>query len=59
MKLYESPNYDYLIKMPIFTFTEETIEKVEKEYNEKKQELKNIKAKTIKDMWKEDLNKFE
>ena len=59
MKLYENPDYDYLIKMPIFTFTEETIEKVEKEYAEKKQELKDIKGKTVKDIWKEDLNKFE
>ena len=59
MKLYENPDYDYLIKMPIFTFTEETIEKVEKEYAEKKQELKDIKAKTVKDIWREDLNKFE
>ena len=28
MKLYENPNYDYLLNMPVSTFTEETIDKI-------------------------------
>ena len=36
MNLYQNPNYDYLLNMPIHTFTEETIDKLEKEYKQKR-----------------------
>jgi DNA topoisomerase-2 len=54
MGLYENPNYDYLLNMPIHTFTEETIDKLEKEYSSKENEFKVIKNTTIKDLWKQD-----
>ena len=56
MGLYENPNYDYLLNMPIHTFTEETITKLEKEYAEKQKEHLNILKTTVKDMWKSDLD---
>jgi DNA topoisomerase-2 len=58
MGLYENPNYDYLLNMPIHTFSEETINKLEKEYNDKQKEYKIIQNTTIKQIWKEDLNKI-
>jgi len=58
MGLYENPNYDYLLNMPIHTFTEETIDKLEKEYKEKQQEFNIIKNTTIKDLWKQDFDKI-
>jgi len=58
MGLYENPNYDYLLNMPIHTFTEETIEKLEKEYTSKENEFKVIKNTTIKDLWKQDFDKI-
>ena len=58
MGLYENPNYDYLLGMPIHTFTEETIEKIEKEYEEKKKEYDIIKKTTIKELWKQDFDKI-
>ena len=58
MVLYENPNYDYLLNMPIHTFSEETINKLEKEYNDKQKEYEIIQNTTIKQIWKEDLGKI-
>jgi len=58
MNLYENPNYDYLMNMPIHTFTEETIDKLEKEYKTKLEEYAIIEKTTIKDLWKQDFNKI-
>ena len=58
MGLYENPNYDYLLNMPVSTFTEEMINKLEKEYSAKNKEYEKIKKTTIKDLWKQDLNVF-
>lgn len=58
MGLYENPNYDYLLNMPIHTFSEETINKLEKEYNDKQKEYEIIQNTTIKQIWKEDLGKI-
>lgn len=58
MNLYENPNYDYLLDMPIHTFTEETINKLELEYLKKQKELDIIDKTTIKDIWKNDLEKI-
>lgn len=55
MQLYNAPNYDYLLNMQLFNLTEEKIEQLEKEYNEKNEEYKKIKNMTIKDIWKNDL----
>ena len=58
MGLYENPNYDYLLNMPIHTFTEETIDKLEKEYASKNEEYKRILSTTIKDLWNQDFEKI-
>ena len=58
MGLYENPNYDYLLNMPIHTFTEETIAKLEKEYVSKSEEYKRIQSTTIKDLWNQDFEKI-
>ena len=58
MGLLENPNYDYLLNMPIHTFTEETIDKLEKEYTTKENEFKVIKNTTIEDLWKQDFKKI-
>ena len=58
MGLLENPNYDYLLNMPIHTFSEETIEKIEKEYSTKSEEYNRIQNTTIKDLWKQDFNKI-
>ena len=58
MKLFKNPNYDYLLNMPIHTFTEETINKLEKEYKLKENEFNIIKNTTIKDLWKQDFEKI-
>ena len=58
MNLYENPNYDYLLNMPIHTFTEETIDKLEKEYKQKEEEYQIIKKTTVKDLWKQDFDKI-
>ena len=58
MNLYQNPNYDYLLNMPIHTFTEETIDKLEKEYKQKEDEYQVIKMTTVKDLWKQDFDKI-
>ena len=58
MNLYENPNYDYLMNMPIHTFTEETIDKLEKEYKTRQEEYNVIENTTIKDLWKQDFDKI-
>ena len=58
MNLMENPNYDYLLNMPIHTFTEETIDKLEKEHLNKDKEFKQINAMSIKDFWKDDFEKI-
>ena len=58
MGLYENPTYDYLLNMPIHTFSEETIDKLENEYSEKQKEYKTIQSTTIKNLWKQDFDKI-
>lgn len=52
-------SYDYLIKMPIYNLTEEKRIELEKETSKKHLMLSEIKLKTEKDIWKEDLNILE
>ena len=59
MGLLENPNYDYLLNMPIHTFSEETIDKLEKEYSSKKEEYNTIQKLTVKDLWKQDFDKIK
>ena len=58
MNLYENPEYDYLLNMPVQTFTEEKIAKLEKDLKDKEEEYNIIKNTTIKDIWIKDLKKI-
>ena len=58
MNFYEFPNYDYLLNLPIHTFTEEKILSLEKEHSEKDSEYSKIQSTTVKDLWGHDLNKI-
>lgn len=51
-------SYDYLTDMKIFSLTEENIDKLEKDYNDKVNELTIYKETSVKDMWTNELNKF-
>ena len=51
-------DYDYLLGMPMWNLTKEKKEQILKERDDKKQELKDLQAKTEKDLWKDDISKF-
>ena len=52
-------NYDYLIRMPIYSLTKEKVEELLQEKEAKIKELTILKAKTDKDLWEADLGVFE
>lgn len=52
-------NFEYLLGMKISSLTKEKVEKLTKEYEDKKRELDILMNKSAKDLWKEDLDKFE
>ena len=49
-------NYDYLIKMSLYLFTEDEIEKLEKEIQNISNEYEELEKKSIKDIWIEELD---
>ena len=49
-------NYDYLIKMSLYLFTEDEINKLEKEINKIDEEYLILSNKTIEKIWIEELN---
>lgn len=51
--------YKYLVKMPMDSVTEENIEKLNKEYDDKRVELETVKSTTIHQMWLNELSKLE
>jgi DNA topoisomerase-2 len=57
-KLYTSNKYDYLIKLPIDSLTEEKIEELEKLKKDLEAEVETTTNKTIKEMYIEELNDF-
>ncbi|RKP23009.1 DNA topoisomerase II, partial [Syncephalis pseudoplumigaleata] len=50
--------YDYLLSMPIWSLTEEKVERLKKELAEKQRELDVLLGKDTKDLWREDLGIF-
>lgn len=52
-------SYDYLIKMPMNSVTNENVDKIIREQNDLRVLLEETKRKTIKEMWLEDLSVFE
>ena len=53
------PSFTYLIKMPIYTFSEEEIDKLNKELKDITEEYENLNKKSLDDLWNEDLDKFK
>ncbi|TWU76474.1 DNA topoisomerase 2 [Metarhizium rileyi] len=51
-------DYDYLLSMPIWSLTEERLEKLKEAINKKKQEHADLSAKSEKDLWCADLDVF-
>ena len=48
-------SYDYLLKMHIYSLTEEDMIKLEKEYDKAKADLKTTKKISVQEMWEKDL----
>ena len=48
-------SYDYLLKMHIYSLTEEDTIKLEKEYEKAKKDLKTTKNTSVQEMWEKDL----
>jgi DNA topoisomerase-2 len=55
----DDSNYDYLIRMPIYSLTKEKVDELLQEKEGKIRELEILKAKTDKDLWEADLRVFE
>lgn len=49
-------DYDYLLKMPIYSLTKEIFDKLKEDFKMKKEEIEKLKAIQPKDMYLEDLN---
>lgn len=52
-------SYDYLLAMPIYSFTKEKIEELINKRNEKESEYNILKNKSIEQIWEEELNLLE
>jgi DNA topoisomerase-2 len=50
--------YDYVTTLPLFSLTDEKIEELEKQHNDKKEELELYMNKTEKDIWKMELKEL-
>ena len=53
------PSYDYLVGMPMWSLTQEKIDELESDYNQKKNELELYKNTTIEDLWISELDNLE
>jgi DNA topoisomerase-2 len=51
----EDSDFKYLVKLPMDSVTEENVAKILKEHCDKEMELEKIKAKTIENMWLDEL----
>jgi len=52
-------NYNYLIKMPMDSVSEENVDKILKEKDELSEFLDKLKSTTVESIWLHELNKFE
>ena len=52
-------NYNYLIKMPMDSVSEENVEKILKEQEDLSKFLEELKCKTVEIIWLDELDKFE
>ena len=51
-------NYDYLIKMSLYLFTEDEIEKLEKQISDLQNEYHTLEKKTIEEIWISECDKL-
>lgn len=51
--------YDYLLKQPIYSLTQEQVEKLKGQYNDMDSQIKELANKTAGDIWISELDKFE
>lgn len=54
----DDKDYKYLVKMPMDSVTEENVERLNKEYGNKKVELERVKSTSINKMWLDELEKL-
>lgn len=54
-----SDSYDYLLKMPVTSFTEEMLEKLQKEIDDVSGRLEDVKKTSVEQMWLNDLEDVE
>ena len=54
----QKPSYNYLLNMKIDSFSEEQLEKLQKEIQNLEDAIENLSAKTPADLWKDDLDEF-
>ena len=52
-------SFDYLLKLPIYTLSQEEIDKLTKEKDELTEEYNDLQTMTINDIWLEELKLFE
>jgi len=55
----DEQQYNYLLKMPMYSVSEEKVKKLNKEYEDKKEEIERIKETTIQQMWLYELELLE
>ena len=51
-------NYDYLIRLPVYTLTLDTSAELANTKNEKEKEIEELKRLTIRDIWNTELDEF-
>ncbi|QLI64602.1 DNA topoisomerase 2 [Metarhizium brunneum] len=51
-------DYDYLLSMPIWSLTQERLDKLKDAINKKKDDIEGLSAKSEKDLWSADLDDF-
>lgn len=55
----EDDSYNYLIKMPMDSVSEENVNKLMKEHDNKEQELESVKMKTVENVWLKELSELK
>merc|ERR1719347_987318 len=51
--------YEYLLKMPISSLTKEKVARLLKDQEETNHKVKALKSRTVKDLWRSDLDQLE
>ena len=55
----EKDGFNYLLSMPLWNLTLEKKEEILKQQQEKKKTLRNLKEKSVEQLWIDDLNEFK